>query len=105
MHDVRGTKEEIWCDSGKQHKYCYLPLFAFEIFMRIYLYFHITSTMLNNRFIRFNQLPAKLPYLNCHPLEMVSRYREPQLQVGKKYSYLFNLSKKMLIMMLPITAI
>ena len=30
-------------------------------------------------------------YLNFHPLEVVSRYRDPQLQVGGNYSYLLNL--------------
>ena len=34
---------------------------------------------------------ATVIYLNFHPLEVVSRYREPQLQVGENYSYLFNL--------------
>ena len=29
---------------------------------------------------------TKLIYLNCHPLE-----RDPQLQVGENYSYLFDL--------------
>ena len=29
--------------------------------------------------------PAKLPYLNFHPLEVVARYRDPQ-QVGENYS-------------------
>ena len=29
-------------------------------------------------------LPANFPYLNFHPLEVVSRYRDPQLQVGEK---------------------
>ena len=29
--------------------------------------------------------------LNFHPLEVVSRYRDPQLQVGENYSCLFNL--------------
>ena len=38
-----------------------------------------------------NPFPAKLSYLNFHPLKVVSRYREPQLQVGENYSYLFNL--------------
>ena len=32
-----------------------------------------------------------LLYLNFHRLEVVSRYRDPQLQVGENYSYLFNL--------------
>ena len=31
-------------------------------------------------------------YLNFQSLEVVSRYRDPQLQVAEKYSYLFNLS-------------
>ena len=36
--------------------------------------------------------PAKLIYLNFHLLKIVSRYRDPQLQVAENYSYLFNLS-------------
>ena len=36
----------------------------------------------------FNPCPAKLIYLNFHPLEVVSRYRDPQLQVAKNYVYL-----------------
>ena len=34
---------------------------------------------------------ARLCNLNFHPLEVVSRYRDPQLQVGENYSYLFSL--------------
>ena len=30
---------------------------------------------------------------NFHPLEVVSRYREPQLKVGKNYSHLLNLRR------------
>ena len=30
-------------------------------------------------------------YLNFHPLEVVSRYRDLQLQVGENYAYLLNL--------------
>ena len=30
-----------------------------------------------------NRLPAKVSDLNLHPLEVVSRYRDPQLQVGE----------------------
>ena len=36
-----------------------------------------------------NPYPAKLIYLNFHPLEAVSRYRDPQPQVGENYSKLF----------------
>ena len=35
-----------------------------------------------------NLFPAKLSYLNFHPLEVVSRYRDTQLQVGENYSYM-----------------
>ena len=34
----------------------------------------------------FNLLTAKLFNLNFHPLEVVSRRRDPQLRVGEKYS-------------------
>ena len=40
--------------------------------------------------VRVKHSPAKLSILNVYPLEVVSRYRDPQLQVGKNYSYLFN---------------
>ena len=43
----------------------------------------------------FNPYPAKLIYLNFHPFEVVSRYRDPQLQVADNYLYLFNLSTNM----------
>ena len=39
----------------------------------------------------FNPCPARFFYLNFQPLEVVSHYRDPQLQVVKNYSYLFNL--------------
>ena len=32
-----------------------------------------------------------LIYLNFQPLEVVFRYRDPQLQGAENYSYLFNL--------------
>ena len=41
--------------------------------------------------LRVNPYPANLIYLNFRPLEVVSRYRDPQLQVGENYSYLFSL--------------
>ena len=34
----------------------------------------------------FNHLAAKLFNLNFHSLEVVSRWRDPQLQVGENYS-------------------
>ena len=41
------------------------------------------------RFV-FDPYPAKLIHENFHPLKVVSRYRDPQLQVAENYSYLFN---------------
>ena len=46
---------------------------------------HLTPKAMN-KYNKYN--------LNFHPLEVVSRYRDPQLQVGEEnraYSYLFNL--------------
>ena len=37
----------------------------------------------------FNRYPAKLPYMNFHPLEVVSRYRVPQLQVAENYFFCY----------------
>ena len=43
-------------------------------------------------YIYFNfHPPVKLTILNFHPLEVMSCYRDPQLQVCENYSYLFNL--------------
>ena len=41
-----------------------------------------------------NPEDAKLRKFNFHPLEVVSRYRDSQLQVGENYSYLVNLDLK-----------
>ena len=37
---------------------------------------------------------AELNNLNFHPLEVVSRCRDPQLQAAENYWYLFNLRTK-----------
>ena len=50
----------------------------------------------NNNEIKINPYPAKLIYLNFHPLEAVSRYSDPQLQVAEHYLYLFNFDLKYL---------
>ena len=42
------------------------------------------------RHLAFNPFPAELSYLNFHPLQVVSRYRDPQLQAGENYVYLLN---------------
>ena len=63
------------CPDDKTGKY--LPL-------RIGLF----STSEYCRFFRVNPLTAKLFNLNFHPLEVVSRWRDPQLQVRENYSCL-----------------
>ena len=42
-------------------------------------------------FLSLNPYLTESIYLNFHPLEVVSRYRDPQLKVGENYSCLFNL--------------
>ena len=39
---------------------------------------------------RISPLVVMLSNSSFHPLEDVSRYRDPQLQVGENYSYVFN---------------
>ena len=51
-----------------------------------------------------NPYPAKLIYLNFQLLEVMSRYRDPQLEVAENYSYLFNLSTN-ICKVIPITVI
>ena len=41
-----------------------------------------------------NPYSAERIYLNFQPLEVVSRYRDTQLQVVENYSYLFNLPQQ-----------
>ena len=48
-------------------------------------YIHLDTSLINPK-------SDGLSYFNFHPLEVVSRYRDPQLQVGKYYLYLSNLN-------------
>ena len=50
----------------------------------------VTNLSVTNRFT-IAALSAKLFNSNCHPLDVVSRYRDTQHQVGDNYAYLFNL--------------
>ena len=61
---------------------------------------HIVGPRLYQRYAfitdvsRFNHVPAKLSGWHFHPFEVVSRWRNSQLQVGENYTYLFNLRLK-----------
>ena len=40
------------------------------------------------------------PTSNFHPLEAVSRYRDPQLKVGENYSHLFGIKQLQILMLI-----
>ena len=48
--------------------------------------------MICRREMSGNHYPVRVIYLNFKPREVVSCYRDPQLQVAENYSYLFDLS-------------
>ena len=63
---------------------------------------HITTWKFS--FESNNPLAAKLFNLNFHPLEVVSRWRDPQLQVSENYSDLKKLEvKKFQILLINVT--
>ena len=47
---------------------------------------HVVYVLLIGTYDHINPLIAKLFNLNFHPLEVVSRWRDPQLQVSENYS-------------------
>ena len=51
-----------------------------------YYFYHPQTSEVVFRRLKFNPLTAKLFNLNFHPLEGVSRSRDPQLQVTENYS-------------------
>ena len=60
-------------------------VYAHHVFILYNLkYFSLSSSL--------DPYTTKLIYLNFQPLEVVSRYRDPQPQVVENYSYLFNVS-------------
>ena len=60
------------------------------------VYFFATKYVNKDNCLRINPYHAKLFYFNFQPLQVVSRYRDPQPQVVENYSYnLLNLRPKM----------
>ena len=51
----------------------------------------LVHCLMNSHHTESSPFARQVIYLNFLPLEIVSRYRDPQLQVGEKYSFLFNL--------------
>ena len=54
--------------------------------------FEVERWMVNCNNMTVNSYPAKFIYLHFQPLEVVSRYRDTQLQVAENFLYLFNSS-------------
>ena len=55
------------------------------------------------KYVVINPLTAKLFNWNFHPLEVVSRWRDPQLQVGEIYSYLAKSRSMIEILLISVT--
>ena len=51
---------------------------------------HLESVISFPNLLTLILLKGLIKYLYFHPTEVVSRYRDTQLQVGENYSYLFN---------------
>ena len=51
----------------------------------------ILTYKVDPRTVMVNHLGDKINNFNFHPFQVVSRYRDPQLEMGENYSYLFNL--------------
>ena len=58
----------------------------FFVFSNAYLRMNVFK----NKQLRIS-IEKELNYINFKPLKVVSRYRDPQLQVAENYSYLFIL--------------
>ena len=54
----------------------------------IYLTPATQSLYLGHQLAVLNTCTAKLAMINFHPFEVVSRYRDPQLQVGVKITHI-----------------
>ena len=82
------------CKSVRFPKSCLSILELAVKFKLWYIFLLNLPWVLNCRVLiyDFNPYPAKVIYLNFQPHEVVSRYRDTQLQVAENYSYLFNLS-------------
>ena len=62
------------------------PLITCGVFTEIFFIFNVTRRSRYWRTGRVSPSTAKLINLNFHPLEVVSRLRDPQLQVSENYS-------------------
>ena len=78
------TKEELQCD--------HLAISTGKIEKQRFKWCILVQSI-KVKFNCFNPPPAELINLNFHVLEVVSRYRDTQLQVRENLSYMFNLRR------------
>ena len=76
MYTYRATTSKAFQTDGMRINSTYKYFFSFLKFALIKIEMGI---------IVINPYPAKLNNLNFQPLEVVSRYRDPQLQVAENY--------------------
>ena len=82
------VQNRLGCSSYLIQNIKMYPCVKFGAFIRIWTLHHLSTSTI---YYIVESYPAKFIYLNFHLLEVVSRYRDPQLQVGENYSYSFNL--------------
>ena len=74
------TPTQCWFNVGPASHWVSVASWLGQILLRYSFYLRIRTQHC------INPLTAKLFNLNFHPLEVVSRWRDPQLQVGENYS-------------------
>ena len=70
----------LWVYCHYQNVIFFWPYFGGKIWVWLW------RLKIRRQIMTFNPLTAKLFNLNFHPLEVVSRWRDPQLQMSENYS-------------------
>ena len=72
------------------------------VYIRVVISLLPTQKTLNKQRIS----TMKALHYNFHPFQVVSRYRDPQLQIGENYSYLLNSGVNIVIsVILPVVCL
>ena len=62
-------------------------------------YFYLRKIDISRSKLADKPLKRCINIFNFHPLEVVSRYRDPQLQVGENYTFVYFGTKHLQILM------
>ena len=79
MFSLSTQQTRRWPNIGSMYHVYRVPDEAGNVFLNTCTLFQLLKKT------RVKPHPARLIYLNFHPLEVVSRYRDPQLQVSENY--------------------